>query len=72
MFVSEANFCNYFVFFSVFLCMFSVQHGKSHFLLLELESEALPARVALPADKKTLHSVAILAQAFLFSVAALP
>jgi hypothetical protein len=44
--------------------MFSVQHGKSHFLLLELESEALPARVALPADKKTSHSVAIFAQTF--------
>ena len=34
------------------MCVFSVQHGKSYFLLLELESEALPARVALPADKK--------------------
>jgi hypothetical protein len=54
-------------FFSVFLCMFSVQHGKSHFLLLELESEALPARVALPADKKTSHSVAIFAQTFFFA-----
>jgi hypothetical protein len=52
--------------------MFSVQHGKSHFLLLELESEALPARVALPADKKTSHSVAIFAQTFLFGVVALP
>ena len=32
------------------MCVFSVQHGKSYFLLLELEIEALPARVALPAD----------------------
>ena len=35
------------------MCVFSVQHGKSYFLLLELESEALPARVALPAHKET-------------------
>ena len=54
MFVSETNFFNYFVFFfCLSMCVFSVQHGKSYFLLLELESEALPARVALPADKKT-------------------
>ena len=35
------------------MCVFSVQHGKSYFLLLELEIEALPARVALPAHKET-------------------
>ena len=63
---------NLFVFFFIFLRILLCNLKKPHFLLLELEGEALPARVTLPADKKTSHSVAILVQTFLFGVAALP